>query len=96
MGGAGAYVAFAAEEGKTADDNPGQRNGLFTKYLLASLRIPGLTIDEVFNRVREGVYQESKGRQVPFKRSRGDVSVSRERQCSGAGGPGPGHRPGTV
>ena len=66
MGGAGSFIAFAADEGKTADDNPGQRNGLFTKHLLAALREPGLSIDEVFNHVRAGVNRESGGRQTPF------------------------------
>jgi TPR repeat protein len=76
MGGEGAFIAFAAAEGKTADDNPRERNGLFTKHLLTSLRMRGLTIDEVFNRAREGVYEESKGRQVPFTYS-GVVGVFR-------------------
>jgi formylglycine-generating enzyme required for sulfatase activity len=69
MSGAGVYVAFAAAPGHTADDNPGQRNGLFTKHLLAAVREPGLSIDEVFNRVREGVASESGGKQVPFSNS---------------------------
>jgi hypothetical protein len=66
MSGSGAFIAFAADEGKTADDNPRDRNGLFTKHLLAELRQPGLTIDEVFNGVRASVFQESNGRQTPF------------------------------
>lgn len=62
----GAYVAFAAAPGQVADDNPRERNGLFTKHLKAALAEPGLSIDAVFNRVRSGVYQESKNRQRPF------------------------------
>ena len=69
MSGSGVYVAFAAAPGKTADDNPRERNGRFTKELLAVLRQPGLSIDEVFNRVREQVAQESGGAQVPFSNS---------------------------
>jgi len=38
MSGDGIYVAFAAAAGKTADDHPDQRNGLFTKHLLDALR----------------------------------------------------------
>src|SRR5579863_4337380 len=37
MFGSGAFIAFAAAEGKTAEDNPRDRNGLFTKHLLAEL-----------------------------------------------------------
>jgi uncharacterized caspase-like protein len=66
MSGDGIYVAFAAAAGKTADDHPDQRNGLFTKHLLDALREPGLTIDQVFNRVRERVDKESGGAQRPF------------------------------
>jgi hypothetical protein len=66
MSGSGAFIAFAADEGKTAEDNPRDRNGLFTKHLLAELRQPGLTIDEVFNGVRANVFQESNGLQTPF------------------------------
>ncbi len=69
MSGRGAFIAFAADQGKTAEDNPGERNGLFTKHLLRTLRQPGLRIDEVFNRVREGVQTESGGRQWPFSLS---------------------------
>ncbi len=69
MNGEGVYFAFAAAEGKTAEDNPQDRNGLFTKHLLAGLREPGLGIDEVFTRVRSGVYQDSHQRQLPFSNS---------------------------
>ena len=69
MSGESVYIAFAAAAGKQADDNPGGRNGIFTKYLLANLRAPGLPIDEVFNRVRRGVAVDTKGQQVPFSNS---------------------------
>jgi outer membrane lipoprotein-sorting protein len=69
MTGEGAFIAFAAGAGKMADDNPGERNGLFTKYLLEVVREPGLNIGDVFDRVREGVYRASDGRQVPFSYS---------------------------
>ena len=69
MSGESVYIAFAAAAGKQADDNPGGRNGIFTKHLLANLRAPGLPIDEVFNRVRRGVAVDTKGKQVPFSNS---------------------------
>lgn len=69
MGGAGAFIAFAADEGKTADDNPNERNGLFTKHLLSEIRSLGVGLESLFTRVRAKVYAESKGRQTPFSYS---------------------------
>ena len=64
--GKGTLIAFATAPGRTADDNPSGANGLFTSHLITALREPGLSLDQVFNRVRERVYNESKGRQVPW------------------------------
>ena len=69
MSGASVYVAFAAAPGQQADDNPKGRNGRFTEKLLLALGEPGLNIDQVFNRVRQGVAQETAGKQVPFSNS---------------------------
>ena len=66
MSGEGVYIAFAAAAGKMADDGRAGRNGIFTKHLLTSLRESGLSIDQVFTRVRQGVSRETAGRQVPF------------------------------
>jgi len=62
----GALIAFATGPGKTASDNPGGTNGLFTQELLAVLREPGLTVSEVFRRVRERVDRASGARQTPW------------------------------
>ncbi len=67
--GKGTYIAFATSPGKTAADNPGERNGLFTGELIGVLKEPGLTIDQVFNRVRERVTTRSKGAQLPWSTS---------------------------
>jgi formylglycine-generating enzyme required for sulfatase activity len=69
MSGAGAFIAFAADEGRTADDNPRERNGLFTKHLLREIKTPGLGLESLFTRVRRRVHEESQGRQVPFSYS---------------------------
>jgi hypothetical protein len=68
MSGEGTFVAFAADEGRAASDNPGERNGLFTKYLLQEIRLPG-HIEDVFRRVRADVLQASGGTQHPFTSS---------------------------
>jgi formylglycine-generating enzyme required for sulfatase activity len=69
MSGAGAFIAFAADEGRTADDNPKERNGLFTKHLLKEALTPGLGLESLFTRVRSKVYEESQGKQTPFSYS---------------------------
>lgn len=64
--GKGTLIAFATAPGKTADDNPNGNNGLFTTHFITAVQQPGLTIDQVFNRVRERVYNASGGKQVPW------------------------------
>ena len=62
----GSFIAFATGPGKTADDNPGGRNGLFTGVLLETLDLPGLELTDVFREIRERVSARSDGRQVPW------------------------------
>jgi uncharacterized caspase-like protein len=64
--GGGAVIAFAADEGETADDGDGN-NGLYTKYLLEKMREnKHKPIDEVFMDVYEPVVHESKDQQHPW------------------------------
>ncbi|MBY0376322.1 MAG: caspase family protein [Bryobacteraceae bacterium] len=67
--GKGSFIAFATAPGKTASDNPQGRNGLFTASLLATLRQQGLSLDQVFNRVRQQVYESSRQQQLPWTSS---------------------------
>jgi hypothetical protein len=67
--GRGTYIAFATSPGKIAADNPGGQNGLFTGELIAVLRDSGISIDQVFNRVRERVAEKSHGQQLPWSTS---------------------------
>jgi peroxiredoxin/tetratricopeptide (TPR) repeat protein len=64
----GALVAFSTAPGTEASDGSG-RNGLYSKYLLSNIRIPGLTIEQIFKRTREGVERESGGIQSPREES---------------------------
>ena len=64
--GKGTLIAFATAPGQTADDNPDGSNGLFTSHLIAALGEPGLSLDQIFNRVRERVYTDSGQRQLPW------------------------------
>ncbi len=83
--GRGTFIAFATGPGRTASDNPGGGNGLFTSHLLRAMSEPGLSLDQVFNRVRERVYETSGKEQLPWTGS----SVIGEfffNPASGAGG----------
>jgi len=61
----GTYIAFATAPGSVALDGPG-RNGLYTHYLLQSLRQPDTDIDKVFRRVTADVARATGGKQVPW------------------------------
>jgi PQQ-dependent catabolism-associated CXXCW motif protein len=61
----GTYIAFATAPGSVALDGPG-RNGLYTHYLLQSLRQPDTDIDKVFRRVTADVARATDGKQVPW------------------------------
>jgi hypothetical protein len=64
--GTGVYVAFATAPGRTASDNPGGKNGLFTGRLVEALAKPGLTLHEVFDEVGTKVVADSGGAQIPW------------------------------
>ena len=61
----GAVVAFAASAGEVADDGT-QRNGLYTKHLLAKMKeLKHERIESVFKKVYEPVVRESNQEQHP-------------------------------
>ena len=62
----GSLVAFATGPGSVASDGKGA-NGLYTQHLLANIERPGMSIEEVFKRVRLGVRLDSNGGQVPWE-----------------------------
>ena len=61
----GTLIAYAADAGQLASDNPEGQNGLFTQHFVAALREPGLTATALFQRVRRGVVAASRERQWP-------------------------------
>ncbi|HEY6393313.1 MAG TPA: caspase family protein [Bryobacteraceae bacterium] len=67
--GTGVYIAFATAPGRTADDNPGGKNGLFTGQLVQALAKPQMDLNEVFDEVRASVSRDSGGTQVPWSTS---------------------------
>jgi hypothetical protein len=64
----GTLLAFATAPGSVAADGNGT-NGLYTQKLLANLQRPGLSIEEVFKKVRIEVVKETNGRQIPWETS---------------------------
>ncbi len=62
----GSLIAYATSPGTTASDGSGS-NGLYTSALLKHLATPGITILEMFQRVRATVMEESGDRQVPWE-----------------------------
>jgi formylglycine-generating enzyme required for sulfatase activity len=60
----GVLIGYAAQNGRTASDNSGGGNSLYTKYLLQELG-QSLELREALMRVRQGVYDESRGEQRP-------------------------------
>ena len=66
--GSGTIIAFATKPGSTSADGDGI-HGLYTEQLLEALSQPGLSVEEVFKRVRMSVSQKSGGEQIPWENS---------------------------
>lgn len=64
----GCYIAFATAPGSVALDSFDQnsQNGLYTQELLKAMKVPGLTIEQVFKKVRENVRQLSGNQQITW------------------------------
>lgn len=62
----GTFIAFAADDGQTASDNSGGRNGLFTQELLKHLETPNVRLDDIFRTVRSEVERLSRNSQSPM------------------------------
>ncbi|GAB6123875.1 caspase family protein [Dysgonomonas termitidis] len=65
----GTLIAFAASPGSTAQDGGtyNLRNGVFTHYLKQEILKEGATIDNILNRVANGVSNLTNDQQLPFK-----------------------------
>ncbi len=63
----GSLILYATKPGETASDNPGGRNGLFTKHLLNAIGQPGLQVEEAFKQVAHNVWNESGRKQYPWQ-----------------------------
>jgi len=63
------YVAYSTSPNRVATDNPNGKNSYFTEALSDLVTQPGLTIDDVFTRVREKVETATKGAQTPWSQT---------------------------
>ena len=64
----GTLIAYATAPGSVASDG-NARNGLYTQELLKNMQMPGLSIEEVFKRVRISVRNSTAGKQTPWEAS---------------------------
>lgn len=64
----GSLIAYATAPGKVASDGNG-KNGLYTRELLKHIQTPGLSLESVFKRVRNGVIEGSGEAQTPWESS---------------------------
>lgn len=87
----GALIAYATSPGTTAADGT-DRNGLYTQYLLQTLAVPGLLVEQVFKRVRIAVEDATQGKQVPWESSslRGELVLHPEAETPSLVVPSPG------
>lgn len=62
----GSFIAYATSPGKTASDGSGA-NGLYTQELLKQIQKEGLSLEEVFKRVRMNVAMATSDAQIPWE-----------------------------
>ncbi len=86
-------LLYATKPGQTASDNPGGRNGLFTKHLLTAMRVQDVEVEQAFKQVVRDVYRESGQAQYPWLEG---VLVGRFYFRPDPGGSVAGPDPGTV
>jgi uncharacterized caspase-like protein len=66
----GTVLAYATAPGRKAPDNfGGGANSVYTAHLARQLLTPGLPVELMFKRVREGVVRETKQLQIPWEHS---------------------------
>ena len=63
------FIAFSTSPGQVAADNPNGRDSWFTEALADLIDQPGLTLDDVFTRVKARVSQATETRQSPWTQS---------------------------
>jgi uncharacterized caspase-like protein len=62
---AGTLIAYATSPGMAVENGSG-RNSVYTNHLLHFLKMPGLTVEQLFKEVRMAVASETGHRQIPW------------------------------
>jgi TPR repeat protein len=62
----GTLIAYATADGQTAEDNPAEANGLYTKFLVQELRRSGGDLRAIFQKTTDEVFAASSHRQHPY------------------------------
>ncbi len=64
----GSILAYSTSPGSVAEDGE-DRNGIYTKHLLAAMQNKNMPIEQVFKQVRIAVSKETSGKQLPWESS---------------------------
>ena len=64
----GSIMAYATSPGSLSFDGD-ERNGIYTKYLLENIKMPGLTVQEVFMETGLSVMKKTNKKQIPWMSS---------------------------
>jgi uncharacterized caspase-like protein len=88
---AGTFIAFSTSPGNVAADTPRSTNSLYAKHLLKHIGVPGITLEQLFKRVRVAVMQASNNQQTPWEESSLTVDFcllpDRNGRCPGIAAP---------
>ncbi|CAN5585618.1 hypothetical protein BH10BAC2_BH10BAC2_11230 [soil metagenome] len=66
---AGTLIAFSTSPNSTSIERPGERNGVYTKYLLKNMQAANLPAELVFKNTRNDVMLDTLERQIPWEES---------------------------
>jgi len=64
----GTIIAYSTSPGSVARDGS-SKNSVYTKHLVANVETPGLTVEQLFKRVRAGVLTDTEQAQMPWENS---------------------------
>lgn len=64
----GTLIAFSTAPGSVALDGPGSHSA-YTRHLLTQISEPGLPIEHMFKRIRDGVVRDTGQKQIPWESS---------------------------
>jgi uncharacterized caspase-like protein len=84
MGAPGAYIAYSAAPGATAEDGPENTNSVFTRHLAYEMLQPGQEIETTFKNVRVKVLRDTQKRQLPWTNSSLTIDFQFNAQAAGA------------